>query len=428
MSRHYNGNVVDRVMEGSPAARAGIQPGDVILTINRKNVRDSIDLFFYADTPEISVSVRRFDKVMRFRVVRAEGEELGIELRSFRVKTCRNHCIFCFVNQLPRGLRRTLYLKDEDYRMSFLYGNYITLSNLTIQEKKRIIEQRLSPLYVSVHTTNTELRNRMLGTRCGVDIMKELRWLTGHRIRVHTQIVLCPGVNDGYELRNTIADLHRFYPYVSSIAVVPVGLTRHRKKMLNPVGMDDARNALEIVDDFQKRFIKRYGDPIVYGADELYIKAEKRFPSLRNYGEMPQLENGVGMVPLFISRARKMQPPKNPSGRRHVTFTGLSFYPFLKPFIDRLKERVNIELFGVANRFFGESVTVTGLITGRDIIQSLSDVASDFDVLILPDIVLRDGGGVLLDNVTVGDIESILGLEVRIVDSTPRGLIKSLEG
>ncbi len=427
MPRASNGNVVESTRPESPAGRAGIRPGDVLLTVNRKRIHDSIDLLFHGDAQELTFSIRRKDRIIRTTVVRDEGEDLGIELRPFRVKTCRNHCIFCFVGQLPKGLRRSLYIKDEDFRMSFLYGNYITLSNMTASEKKRIVEQRLSPLYVSVHSTDRETRNTLLGNSRAPDIMKELKWLARNRIRVHVQIVLCPGYNDGDNLRNTINDLQRLYPYVSSIAVVPVGLTRYRKVSLREVGRDEAAEAVSIISDFQKRFMKKYGDAFVYGSDELYIRAERKFPPFKYYGDFPQIENGVGMVPLFLHRAARLRSVKRPSDRRFLTVTGVSFYPFLRGFVERLNDRASVDVIAVKNRFFGETVTVAGLLTGRDIIQAVSDVSSGYDVLLLPDVVFRDGRDLLIDDITVEELERILRIEVRVIDPTPAGLINALE-
>ncbi len=428
MAAIRNGNTVERVIPGSPAARAGIRKGDVILTLNRNRIRDSIDLLFYSDEPILNISLRREGKLRRIKIERDEAEPLGIELRPFPIKKCRNRCIFCFVRQLPKGLRKNLYIKDEDYRLSFLYGNYITLSNLTDADKKRILRQHLSPLYISVHTTNNELRKKMLRGSNPVDIMKELRWLYRHRLRFHAQIVLCPGYNDGEELIRTLNDLQKFYPYILSIAVVPVGLTKHGNSNLRDVQKDDAREALRIISDFQKRCRKKYGDPLVYGADELYIKAERKFPPLRLYGDLPQIENGVGMVPLFLSEMKDFSPPRSfPSGRRFLAITGTSFYPFLKEAMEPFRERLPLEILPVENRFFGTSVTVTGLLTGRDIIYTLSEIRKDGDVLLLPDVLLRETDNILLDDVSVRDIEEILGIEVRVIEPSPAGLMKGLE-
>ncbi|NOY64697.1 MAG: DUF512 domain-containing protein [Nitrospirae bacterium] len=422
-----NGNVVDYVIKGSHAERAGIQSGDVILSINRRKVRDVIDLMYYCHEEVLDIRIRRDRKIKRLKINKPEDEDIGIVLKPFKIKRCRNRCVFCFVNQLPKGLRKSLYIKDEDYRMSFLFGNYITLTNLTEEDKKRIIQQRLSPLYVSVHSTDQRVRTRLLRNNAATDILQEIKWLTDNRIRIHAQIVVCPGYNDGDNLVNTIKDLHRFYPYVMSVAVVPVGLTRFVKTDIRGVSEEEAVKIVRTISGFQRRFMKRYGDAFVHGADELYIKARRRFPPLKYYGDFPQIENGVGMVPLFLHKANRIKIPPLKSRKRYVTFTGSSFYPFLKGLVDRLRTKVSIDLIRINNNFFGEQVTVTGLLTGRDIIKSLVDIVSKYDIILMPDVVLRDGGDLLLDDVTVKDIEEILGRPVNVFDSTPEGLIKSLE-
>lgn len=429
--RDKQGVVVEEVRPGSPAALAGVEKGDCLVSINSHPVSDSIDCLFYGsagDGQEMRMVLLRGGKRQAALLQMTEGEEPGLELGHFRVKTCRNKCIFCFVAQLPRGLRKTLYVKDEDYRMSFLYGNYITMTNLTARDRKRIAQQRLSPLYISVHSTNKALRNRMLGNPKAGDIMGDLRFLRENKIRMHVQIVLCPGLNDGRELERTIRDLYTLYPYLLSVAVVPVGLTAHRKTDVRPVQREDAEKALTIIDAFQKRFRKKHGDPIVYGADELYIKAGRAFPPLKDYGDLPQVENGVGMVPLFQSRARRIKPAKG-SGAKYLTFTGVSFHPYLKKFTDKLeKAGINITALPIENTFFGPSVTVTGLVTGRDVIRTLSDRAGEYDMLLIPDVVLREGKDVFLDNVTVGDVESVAGIKAKVVESTPEGLLREAAG
>ncbi len=420
--------VISGVLPESPAWKAGLRPGDHLRSINRHRVRDSIDLLFYSDEPTLNLSIIRDNKPLQVELIRDEGEPLGIEIEPFRVKRCRNRCIFCFVNQLPKGLRKTLYIKDEDYRLSFLYGNYITLSNITEADRRRIVTQRLSPLYISVHTTNSELRQRMLRARKPVDIMKELTWLTQNRIRFHAQIVLCPGYNDGDELRNTLNDLQRFYPYIMSIAVVPVGLTKYHSEEITPVGKEDARDALQIIQEFEKKFRKKYGDPLVYAADELYIKAERRFPPLRHYGDLHQIENGVGMVPLFLEEIKGVHPPERPANKRFITVTGESFYPFLKKALKPYIERLNLLVVPVKNRFFGESVTVTGLLTGRDIIYAVSEVRQDGDILLLPDVMLREYDEIFLDDVRVKEVSEILGIDVDVIESSPAGLMEAISG
>lgn len=417
---------IKRVTPRSPAALAGIKGGDSLVSINSHPLSDSIDYLFYGNEADMSMVVRRNGRRHTVRLRMDEGGDPGLELGHFRVKTCRNKCIFCFVSQLPRGLRKTLYVKDEDYRMSFLYGNYITMANISAADRKRIARQRLSPLYISVHSTNKALRNRMLGNPRAQDIMKELRFLKENKIRMHVQIVLCPGLNDGKEMEKTIRDLYSLYPYLLSVAVVPVGLTAHRKTPLKPLEREDAQRALDIIGAFQRRFRKKHGDPIVYGADELYIKAGRAFPPLKDYGDLPQLENGVGMIPLFQSRARRIKAAPE-SRLRYLTFTGASFYPYLKRFAEKLRKNgVQVTALPVENNFFGASVTVTGLVTGRDVIRALSDRAGEYDMLLIPDVVLREGKDVFLDDVSVRDIENFTGMKARVVESTPEGLLRGM--
>jgi putative radical SAM enzyme (TIGR03279 family) len=420
---------IESVDADSPAAIAGLQQGDILVSINSCPVHDVIDFMFNEDADELEIEFMRNTVKNRVTINMEDEADLGITVKPFKIKICKNNCIFCFVKQLPKGLRKSLYIKDEDYRLSFLYGNYMTLSNITHKERKRILEQRLSPLYISVHTTNMALRNKMIGNANAQDIMKDLQFFSSNKIRMHIQIVLCPGFNDGKELQETIKDLYKFYPYVSSVAVVPVGLTRHRKLQLQPVTKDGARKTIEIVEAFQKRFKKKHGDPIVYCSDEMYIKAEKAFPPLKEYGNLSQIENGVGMVPLFINQAKKVKIPKKISGTKNfLTITGTSFFPYLTKFIDRINEseEVNISIIPVTNEFFGQSVTVTGLLTGRDIIKALHDNTDSYDILIVPDVVLKEGEKVFLDDVSLRDIEEASGLKTVVTDGTPQGFIDTL--
>jgi putative radical SAM enzyme (TIGR03279 family) len=427
--RTHNRLEIDSVDADSPAAKAGFQQGDLLLSINSHPLHDVIDFMFHKSSGELEIEFMHHAAKNKVLISIEDDADLGITVKPFKIKICRNNCIFCFVKQLPKGLRKSLYIKDEDYRLSFLYGNYMTLSNITPEDRKRILEQRLSPLYISVHTTNKSLRNKMLGNPHAQDIMRDLKFFAGNKIRMHIQIVLCPGFNDGKELQNTIKDIYKFYPYVASVAVVPVGLTRHRKQQLQPVTKVDALAAVALVESFQKRFKKKHGEPIVYCSDEMYIKAEKTFPPLKEYGGLSQIENGVGMVPLFISQAKKIRYLKKLSGKKNfLTFTGISFFPYLTKFINRVNEHedVNITVIPIENEFFGQSVTVTGLLTGRDIIKSLHDNTDLYDILIVPDVVLKEGDNMFLDNVSLRDIEDATGLKTVVTDGTPQGFIDTI--
>ncbi|MEW6417336.1 MAG: DUF512 domain-containing protein [Nitrospirota bacterium] len=424
-----NGIKIDNVHLGGLAEKSGLLPGDILLSINSYKLHDPIDFIFYSTDDNLVMEVKRGGKNFNIHIVRKDNKEFGLDFIPFKIMTCKNNCIFCFVKQLPKGLRKTLYIKDEDYRMSFLYGNYVTLTNLSKEDRRRIIEQRLSPLYISVHSTNRPLRNRLLGNAKATDILKELRFLADNKIRFNIQIVLCPGYNDGKELQRTLGDLYRFYPHVLSIAVVPVGLTMFRKHdNIQPVEKADAEHTIKIVESFQKRFRKKHGNPIVYCADELYLKAEHQFPSLREYGDLHQIENGVGMVPLFMNQAKKTQLPKLlQRKKKFLTFTGLSFYPFLKKFIERLsaKENLNIDVVSIENKFFGTSITVAGLLTGRDIIKAVSDRIEGHETILIPDVVLNEENR-FLDDITLNNVEEALGIPVRKIKSTPEGLIKGI--
>jgi len=424
------GIVIESVLPGSLADVVGLRPGDILLSINSHPVTDAIDYMFYRSSGSLDIEFCREGIKNNVRLTTEENIDIGIMIKPFKVKTCKNNCIFCFVKQLPKGLRKSLYIKDEDYRLSFLYGNYMTLSNIEAGDRKRIVDQRLSPLYISVHATNRQLRNKMLGNPRATDILKELKFFSDKKIRMHTQIVLCPGFNDGKELQNTIKDLYKFYPYTSSIAVVPVGLTEHRRQPLNPVTKEDAESAIEIVESFQKRFKKKHGEPIVYCADEMFIKADRPFPPLKEYGVLPQIENGVGMVPLFISQSRKVKIAKAVPGKKFLTFTGTSFYPFLKRFAERLseKEGISITVIPVENNFFGTSDSVTGLLTGRDVIKALRDNADSHDMLLVPDVALKEDDDLFLDDVSLRDVEEATGLKAVRIEATPQGLLDAISG
>lgn len=424
-------NRVSAVEPGSPAADAGIAKGDRVLSVNGTRIRDNIDFLFCTQEAELLFRLQRGSKRIT-RIVRKDDqfEDTGIAIEQLKTDTCRNNCIFCFVSQLPRGLRRSLYVKDEDYRMSFLFGNYVTLGNLSSDDRSRIVRQKLSPLYISVHTTNQMLRRFMLGNSRARDIMKELSFFAGHGIRFHAQIVLCPGLNDGQELERTIRDLATFFPSMLSVAVVPVGLTEHRRKRLAPVEAPDARQALALIRGFQERYLGSLGDALVYGADELYIKGGIRFPSVRLYGDFPQMENGVGMVPFFLHRSRSARRSAfKPAAKHFVVVTGTSFFPFLEKEVGRLQARTgcNIRVLAVKNRFFGESVTVTGLLTGRDVINDLRRYSAEDETVLIPDVVFRDSGDMMLDNITREDLGQALRREVRVIEPTMSALMKSME-
>jgi putative radical SAM enzyme (TIGR03279 family) len=419
---------ISNITEGSLAHEAGLEKGDLLVEINGKPVKDIIDFMYFSRDDTLDLKIQRGNSTQKIKLKRKDRSQLGIELKPFRTKTCRNKCVFCFVDQLPKGMRKTLYMKDDDYRMSFLYGNYITLTNISKPDKKRIFSQKLRPLYISVHTTDNELRRKMLGNPNAPDILGEIRDLVAHKIKLHVQIVLCPGMNDGEELLKTIKDLQKFYPYIASIAVVPVGITKFRKGQLKPVEKSEAVRVIDNVSRLRKRFRKRHGDSLVYLSDEFYIKAGAPFPALKDYGDLSQIENGVGMVPLFLSQAKRVKVPKKIEPRKLAVFTGMAFAPYLKDFSRKLNEidGLTLDLFRVENKLFGSLVSVAGLLSGKDILKTIMG-KTKADCLLVPDVVLRDGEDVFLDNVTLKDMEESLRINVRRIDSTPAGLLKGVK-
>lgn len=430
------GLLIEGVAPGSIAAEFELQAGDRLLSVNGHPMRDLIDYSYYTSSEEeLLLEVTRQDgEQWELEVEREQGEPLGLTFAPPAPANCRNNCIFCFVHQLPKGLRKPLYVKDEDYRLSFLNGNYVTLANLKPAELQRIIQQRLSPLYISVHATNPELRRRMLGKEGIPPILEQLQTLAAARITLHTQVVLCPGINDGPELERTVSDLANLYPAVQSLAIVPLGLTRHRQK-LPQLRAVDAEYATAFVTEWGPRtraLKKRLGEPFLFLADEFYLKAGLPFPNLREYGDLPQIENGVGLVPLFQrDAARTVKTARHIGDFRVTVATGVSSFPFVGEFLGQLGEKTSVTFVPVAveNRLFGESVTVSGLVAGNDIIAALEGKEIG-RALLIPDVMLKEGEGVFLDNVSLEELRAKLGCRVETFDCTPQGmyrLLKNLE-
>jgi putative radical SAM enzyme (TIGR03279 family) len=431
-----NGLLIEGVAPGSIADEFELQAGDRLLAVNGHQLRDLIDYSYYTSgTDELLLEITRPNgETWELEIEREPGEPLGLTFAAPAPARCRNNCIFCFVHQLPKGLRKPLYVKDEDYRLSFLNGNYVTLANLKPSELERIVAQRLSPLYISVHTTNPELRQQMLGKPGIPPILEQLQVLAAARITLHTQVVLCPGINDGPELERTVSDLATLHPAVQSLAIVPLGLTRHRRSLpqLRGVDRDYAKGFISEWGPQTKALKKKLGQPYLFLADEFYLKAGIPFPPLREYGDLPQIENGVGMVPLFLREAGRTVRTARPVGDFRVTVaTGVSSFTFVGEFLAKLGEKTGVTIVPVAveNRLFGESVTVSGLVTGNDIVEALAGVDIG-RTLLVPDVMLKEGEGVFLDDVSLEELGEKLGCGVVAFDSTPQGLyrvVKSLK-
>ncbi len=424
---------VREVIPGSPADLAGVQPGDLLRSINGQIVRDLVDYRFYQADEELVLGIERpvhgQPSLVELHVVKDPDEDLGVlfgEEPAPFIRQCANKCVFCFIKGLPErrqpqrglplGMRDTLYIKDDDYRYSFLFGNFITLTNLKEKDWQRLEEQRLSPLYVSVHTTDPELRRKMVdGPRAG-EILEQLARLGRMGIQAHTQLVLCPGINDGPWLDKSIADLAAMRPIVQSIAAVPVGLTKYNNMlkvgdlpMLRPYRLDEAQRIVKQVRGWQKRFEAEMGEPFVYLSDEWYFLTGKRFPPAWHYGAFEQIENGVGMTRAFLDgwkRQKRRLPARLPRSTRLTIITSTMAAPVLAQVAADLSQVTNLEARSVpvVNQFWGSLVTVAGLLCGQDVLDALADLkARDAlgDVVVLPRVMLDNAGERFLDDVTV---------------------------
>jgi len=427
---------VSFVEPGGIAEELGIEVGDKIVTIDAHEINDSIDFAFYSSIEggekEINIVVHKVDgSVLDIDALIEEGDDLGLSFPPIEAMHCGNKCIFCFVHQLPKGLRRTLYVKDEDYRLSFLMGNYVTLAQIEDKALARIREQKLSPLYISVHSTNEATRERLLGIKPRREILALMQELADSGIRMNSQIVVCPGINDGADLEQSIDDLHGLYPSLVSLAVVPVGLTSYRNRdlELRPISKEEAKRTILLVEGRQERFLADRGSRFVFIADEYYLKAGMEIPEYDDYEDFPQIENGVGMLADFRDEAAAVLQEAQPLGRALdcSVVTGLSPLAEVSSFMEAVSEKTGafIKTLPVKNRLFGETVTVTGLISGQDIVSQLKDERLG-EVLFIPDILLRDGAGSLIDDYTLDMIEDRLGVPVVSFNSTPGGFLDVL--
>lgn len=409
---------IRRVEPKSAAARAGFRDGDDILEINGFAIRDEIDFYYHAADDDLEYLVQRHDRRFMIPVPLAIHGGFGLEFEGMDYRHCGNNCIFCFVDQNPSGLRQPLYFKDEDYRLSFLYGNYVTLTNVSKNQMQRIVDQRLSPLYISVHAVDPLVRQKMLGLRRDDRLLEKMAFLADHQIQMHTQLVLCPGWNDGAVLEDSLQKLAGLFPAVQSIAVVPLGLTRHRQElpMLQPVTRPHACRIITQVERAAVRFKTKLDSFFVYLADEFYIKAGHEIPASERYDDFPQIENGVGMCRRFLqdlARERRYFPKKSKKTSALIV-TGLSAAPFLRrhllPALDTVRG-FSAEVVPIRNRFLGPRVTVSGLLTGQDIYNQLK-ARHDSDLVFLPPNCLNEDG-LFLDDWTPQQLQDRLGVPVK---------------
>ncbi len=423
---------ITEVRDAGIASELDLQPGDRLVSVNGQPLDDFLDLLLAERLEDLVLLVEKADgDLWQLEIEKEADDDLGLAVQHPDPRQCGNQCLFCFVHQLPRGMRPSLYIKDEDYRFSYLYGAYVTLSNIDAKDIDRIIARKLTPLYISVHATNEPLRTRLLG-RQAPPILPLLQQLTAHGIELHTQIVLCPGLNDGDALEQTVADLYALAPMVRSLAVVPVGLTGHRQRLpaLRTPTQDEATACLTQIQHWQQRALSELGSRFLFAADELYLKAGVDIPPVEDYEDLPQIENGVGQVAYFRMQAEMALDEAATFSRplRVATFTGTSFAPELAQFLAALQERTGctVNLYPVKNRFFGGEVSVTGLLTGQDVLARLQ--GCDLGIaLLVPDVVLRDGAEVFLDDLSLADLERKLSVPCLRIPSTPFGILDALE-
>ena len=460
---NFREHKIDAVEEGSIAQEMGIAPGDVLLAVNEKPIRDVFDYHYLINDAALKVLIRKPDgQEWELEIEKDYYEDLGIVFENGLMddyKSCSNKCIFCFIDQMPPGMRETLYFKDDDSRLSFLQGNYVTLTNMKDEDVERIITYKLAPINISVHTTNPELRCKMLHNRFAGDALKKIRRFYEAGIEMNGQIVLCRGVNDGPELERSIRDLAEYLPCMESVSVVPVGLTRYREGLypLESFTREDAREVLQTVRKWQQICFDRHGKHFIHASDEWYLLAEEDFPPEEVYDGYVQLENGVGMMPLlqsefeealeedernrdkkapargFLSGFRKNSGKKKerkPEKRVISVATGVLAAPLLRKLSAEFlcyHPDTEIHVYAIRNDFFGEKITVSGLLTGQDLKRQLSGKVLG-EKLLLPCNLLRSGEEVFLDDMTLQELENALQVPIHIVKSDGQSLFDEMKG
>lgn len=412
---------ISYVEPNSLAEEAGIEEGDKLISINGHKFHDILEYRYLAADAEVELEILKKDGGTEIIAIENDYEDLGIDFRQELIKeaqSCRNKCIFCFIDQLPKGMRETVYFKDDDTRLSFLQGNYVTLTNMSDEEIDRLIKMHVSPINISVHTTNPELRVKMLKNPNAAKIYEIMKRFAANDIYMNCQIVLCPGYNDKAELDRTITDMAALYPYVASCSAVPVGLTRYRDGLcpLTPFTPETAFETVRQIESYQRKFKRKFGTNMIYASDEFYIKAGLPLPAAEEYDGFPQIENGVGLISSmqeeFDEAIKLVEPKEYP--RRIAIATGEIAGDFIRSLTDRLTEKcsgLSVTVYPVKNNFFGGGVNVSGLVTAGDIIAALKDEPI-YDELLIPDCMLRDGEDIFLDNITLDELAERLGTPV----------------
>ena len=430
--------IISDVEKGSPAYKAKIKSGDLLLKLNGEEIVDVLDYRFYqANERLVAEILNQKGKAKKIKIRKKENEELGLVFDTYlmdKQRHCKNKCIFCFIDQLPKGMRDSLYFKDDDSRLSFLFGNYITLTNLTEHEIERIIKMHISPINISVHTTNPELRVKMMKNKNAGNVLSIINRFNDADIKINCQLVLCPEYNDGDELLRSLNDLTEL-ENVECIAAVPVGLTKHREGLeaLKPFNKKTAGNVLDIIDKIGEKCMERYGERRAYGSDEFYLLAEREIPDAEFYGDFLQLENGVGLWALLKSEAQHAIDDIEyfPQTERKVSLvTGIAAYPLIKSIADKvtaLCPSLKATVYPIKNEFFGEKITVSGLITATDIINQIENEDLGEELLI-PSSMLNSEGTMFLDSITLDELSEKLNIKITPVDNDGYTLINKILG
>ena len=408
---------VTGIIPQSPADKAGIRSGDAILTVNGNEINDVLDYQFYTTEISLSLEVKRGDDILRIFLGKGEYEDPGMEFCTYLMddkRRCRNGCMFCFIDQNPKGMRETIYFKDDDERLSFLQGNYVTLTNLTDKEIDRIIKMRLSPVNISVHTTNPELRVKMMKNRFAGEVLSFIPRLNEGGIQINAQLVLCRGINDGKELERSLEDLIAF-ENLESCACVPAGLTDHREGLypLQPYDRETAREIIDIINKYGDKTVEKYGYRKVFASDEFYLLAGYELPEEPFYEGYPQIENGVGMLRSLTEEfLDELNYTEECSDQKKVIATGKAAYPTIKMLVAKAKEKfphLDCEVYQIENNFFGKNITVSGLITGKDLIDQLKGKIPEGCFLLLPSNMFKADEEVFLDDVKLRQVKKTLG-------------------
>ena len=420
----------------SIAWEAGIDPGDFVISMNGKRIRDIFDYQFIMGNSKVRLKVRKQDgRIEKIRIHKDRYEDIGLVFHDDLMgneKTCTNKCVFCFIDQLPPGMRDSLYYKDDDARLSLLHGNYVTLTNTSMSELRRIAARRISPINISVHTVNPELRVRMMNNRFAGDILEKIRFLAKKNITMNCQAVIVPGYNDGEEINRTIETLSEFHPALNSLSIVPVGLTKHRKNLCEIVPFDrkSSGEIIDLVEGYQKTYRGELNKGFVYAADEFYIMAKRNIPDPADYDGYPQIENGVGLMASFNDEIDKaLEGDYETINKRNVSIvTGTAAFWLMKDIAGRMSKKfkgIKINVYPVENKFFGETVTVAGLLTGHDIINSLlgKDLGEE---LFFPTVMLKADEDIFLDNITPEYISEVLGVKVTPVYVSGKDLVEKV--